>query len=502
MIQELTNFYRERENKLQELTGLKDSEFKKKIGTIIKQVDQNYYNKQITGIQDIDNFFEALKGNEEARAKFMKNKKALSNGTVAWMLSLFKDKEFKKHIGTDKEQLKASVERYKEKVEITLTFIQDYISNIMGPNTPDATINAIMELVVTEKMPKDIAALKGRNKTTIKNIKEITEDELRMINSLTQFQSPKTEKGKTRQTVYSRKNSASYANAMAAQFGSTLSEVSASRLLAGVVQAAGFNTVGELQRELTGKKDKEIDISDFVLKANFSEEGKPFQIGVDVKYNVNPAKAGKVYTRGSSQKSRFFAELEHLFIARELKAVTYLLTNLYFHKGSSDQEYNDYFDQIMQLIIFTGGLRTLLPTNQGDAIDFKNPKNVQTMVQSDKRIFVMLNQKLFLMTTFLESIDNSLFQSEVRGSNSARKVLMNNFSSILDSINSGNNIGELTVGMPTGPFYTEKLKVLKTTGGSEVYKTLKSQVSDPVLSMAMLGWRYDGLNIPLVIKGA
>jgi uncharacterized protein YejL (UPF0352 family) len=501
MIKELTIFYKEKEDQLQALTGLKDSEFKKKIGAIIKQVRQNYYNQNITGIKDLDDYFEALKGNEKAKKRFLNNKKALNNGTKAWLLDLFKDKEFKKYVGTDKEQLTASVERYKNKVELTLIFLQDYVSNLMGPNTPDATMNAMMELILTGKMPKDVSTIKGKNKTTINSIKEITDGELKLLNRMARFQSPTTAQGGIRKTVHSR-SANSYANSMVTEYGSTLSEVSASRLLDSVVKAAAFNTVGELERELTGNKNIAIDISDFILKATFSVEGKPFQIGVDVKYSLDPNKAGKVYTRKSSDKSRFFVELEHLFIARELKAVTYLLTNLYFHKGSSDQEYKDYFDQIMQLITFTGGLRTLLPTSEGAAIDFKNPRNVQKLVESDTRMFVMLNQNLFLMTTFLQSIDNSLFQSGLPEGSSVRKALMNNFASILDSINSGNNIGELTADRPTGPFYAQKLKVLKTTAGSEVYRELKSQVSDPVLSMAILGWRYKGLNIPLVIKGA
>lgn len=502
MIQELINFYQAREDELQALTGLTDSQFKKKIGSIIKNMEKNYYNKQVTGFKDIDEFFKAISNNDKAREKFLKNKKALNNGTTAWMLNMFKDDRLKVYLGKDKERLKASAERYKSNVEVTVVFLQDYISNLMGPNTPDTTINAIMELVVTDKIPKNSSTLKELNKTAMNNINEITEKELQMMRRLAKFQSPLTGKGTVRASARSGKKSTSYARAIASEFGSTLSEVSASRLAATVLQAASFNITGELQRELTGDKDKEIDISDFIVTANFSESGEQFQIGVDVKYSMDITKAGKAYNRNSSNKQRFFTELEHLFIAKELKIITYLLTNLYFHKGSSDQEYNNYFDQIMELIKFTGGLRTLLPTDQGDAIDFKNPKNIQDTVKSDKRMFVLLNQKLFLMTTFLQSIDESLFQSEIQGSNAVRKVLMENFTSILDSINSGDNIGELTAGMPTGPFYAEKLRVLKTTGGSDVYRKLKTNVSNPVLSMAMLGWRYKGLNVPLVIKGA
>jgi hypothetical protein len=187
-------------------------------------------------------------------------------------------------------------------------------------------------------------------------------------------------------------------------FGSTLNEVSASRVVQSAIGASISNIVSFLDRELTGQVDKEIDVSDFVIKTVFEKTGKSVNIGVDAKYSFDPSKGGKVYSRSGSSVNKPVKELEPLFVDNQLQALTYLLTNLYYFAGESNSQYQKYFDDIIELIRLTAGLRTLLPTQQGRNINFSNPKTIKNFLTKDQRIFVLLNNKLFLMTIFLESV--------------------------------------------------------------------------------------------------
>lgn len=79
MLNELKKFFDTREKKLQELTGLSDAKFKKKIADIVTNVSDSYQSNKLTGIDAIDKLRKALEINEDRQEDYMKNTEALGN---------------------------------------------------------------------------------------------------------------------------------------------------------------------------------------------------------------------------------------------------------------------------------------------------------------------------------------------------------------------------------------------------------------------------------------
>lgn len=79
MLNELKKFFNKREKKLQELTGLSDAKFKKKIADIVTNVSDSYQSNKLTGIDAIDKLRKALEINEDRQEDYMNNTKALGN---------------------------------------------------------------------------------------------------------------------------------------------------------------------------------------------------------------------------------------------------------------------------------------------------------------------------------------------------------------------------------------------------------------------------------------
>lgn len=393
---------------------------------------------------------------------------------------------------------------FKSKAEVSLVFFENYIQKLMGRALPDNTLNAIMEMVFTGKMQGGASEIINKNKEVTKAIKEITDEEWKALNTFIKGQSPFTDKGiKKAAGGKSGRATTSYFTQIARTFGSSINEISAARLTSSVVNASMANITGKLDTELTGNKNKETDISDFVMTLKFSTDGKPFKAGVDVKFTSDASKAGVVYSRRSSDKNRFVDELEPLFFDRQLQVLTYLLTNLYFHKGETDPIYDAYFDYIMDIVQLTAGLRTLLPTRKGERINFANPKSVANLLVSDQRMFILLNDQLYLMTAFLKAISDSVFVDTAPDRKKAKGIIMQSLKAILDNINSDQKIGELkTNGLPQGPFYKEKRNIIKTLGSdtTTAYADLKAQVSDVLIENKISRWKYRGFNIPLQIR--
>lgn len=81
MLDELLKFYEKREEELRKLSGLSKSNFQSNIVNIVSNVQQNYYNDNITGFEQLDDYIEAIKDNQEARESFLKNNKPLSKAS-------------------------------------------------------------------------------------------------------------------------------------------------------------------------------------------------------------------------------------------------------------------------------------------------------------------------------------------------------------------------------------------------------------------------------------
>lgn len=385
----------------------------------------------------------------------------------------------------------------------------------MAGKISDETFDAIMRLAFKGELSKNPDTILNQSKETIKAIKKIDKEERALIETDIQNNSPYDTKGVIKTTAL---NKATISGQFKSQFGGTTNEIIGARIVQRVLNASIKNIVGSFNRELTGGIDKETDITDFQLAVTFEKEEKPFVIGVDAKFSFDPKKAGKEYKRsGSNDKKQLFNELEPLFAGKELHTITYLLTNLYFHQKENSEfnnQYDTYIKEISDVINLTVGLRTLLPTNKNQRIKFGNPQSIQGVVEKDTRIFVLLNHKLFLMTSFLEAIQDAYFAGR-SSSKSQLDHLTSNLKQILDSINSGQNIGELdiitfekdkkefTFKRATGQFYKNKLKKLAQMGSTtNAYSEFKTGISDPLIGSRLDALTYLVQTVPLKIKGA
>lgn len=386
----------------------------------------------------------------------------------------------------------------------------------MAGKISDETFDAIMGLAFKGELSKNPDTILNQSKETIKAIKKIDKEERALIETDIQNSSPYDKKGNLKKTTQLKDGKPqTISGQFKSQFGGTTNEIIGARIVQRVLNASIKNIVGSFNRELTGGIDKEADITDFQLAVTFEKEEKPFVIGVDAKFSFDPKKAGKEYKRsGSDDKEQLFNELEPLFAAKELHTITYLLTNLYFHQKENSEfnnQYDTYIKEISDVINLTVGLRTLLPTNKGQLIKFGNPESIQGVMEKDTRIFVLLNHKLFLMTSFLEAIHDAYFAGR-SSSKSQLDHLTSNLKEIFDSINSGQNIGELDLieinketkfKRATGTFYKEKLKKLAEMGSTtNAYSEFKTGISDPLIGSRLDALTYLVQTVPLKIKGA
>jgi hypothetical protein len=74
MMDEVIKFYRTKEEKFQKSSGLSKAEFKSSIGNIVINVENNYKNDRKTGLKDLDEMMEAVKGSQEIKDQYLKGK--------------------------------------------------------------------------------------------------------------------------------------------------------------------------------------------------------------------------------------------------------------------------------------------------------------------------------------------------------------------------------------------------------------------------------------------
>jgi hypothetical protein len=165
----------------------------------------------------------------------------------------------------------------------------------------------------------------------------------------------------------------------------------------------------DLKQSLEGTRGKQADVSDGLLNIRFkSKKKQSAQVGVDIKFSAsgNTAKYVRNYT-----KQRPVDQLKNLFAAGELEKVTYLLSNMYY-LDSSNSDYNSYMQDIADMAALLSGLASILPPKES-MLDFNNPRMIANTLTGDRRMFVVINSKMYLMSTFLRGAHDSLLGSEL-----------------------------------------------------------------------------------------
>jgi hypothetical protein len=268
------------------------------------------------------------------------------------------------------------------------------------------------------------------------------------------------------------------------------------RLVADSVKRGRGMLIQQLQSALTGRqttKQKRINMIDGILRVNFQTgKGKDFEIGIDVKYSSKKSRLGPKYVRGFEREKKV-ETLETLFVEGHLNDITYLLTNLYYH-NQNDPAYQNYYEQIIQVALLVSGLLTLLPAGKSFA-NFNNPRMIGNVLRRDKRIFVIINDKLYLMTTFLWGVFDSLFSGKPYKSKDkdSLKILKDSLEAILSTITSP------AVG---GAMYEAKKPIISSIKGQpDGYRELKPVV-DLFTGNKLLQWKYLSFTTPLVVQDA
>jgi hypothetical protein len=116
-------------------------------------------------------------------------------------------------------------------------------------------------------------------------------------------------------------------------------------------------------------------------------------------------------------------------------------------------------------------------------------------------MFVSLNNRLYLMTTFLESVQHSLFNLGAKwDAQSSLETLRSSLEAILNTIGDGMYVSSSWPTKIKGPLFDAKrpvIRKIKQVGGG--YSDLQPVVNEFV-GNRLLDWKYTAFTAPLYIK--
>lgn len=116
--------------------------------------------------------------------------------------------------------------------------------------------------------------------------------------------------------------------------------------------------------------------------------------------------------------------------------------------------------------------------------------NISFIVRSDTRMFVTINQNAYLMTEFLETVNETLFNTAVMGK--PIRDLKANFETIMSEIRAAAG-GEITKSIPAQGLYEQKMNYIRdrfASGSLVSYNGLKNNITDKIIDQKLYGWKY------------
>lgn len=471
-------FFTNAEEQFRLSTGMSRRNFKRRIGTIIQNAPNDYKRGEITGLTDLDNFIKATTGNQETRDAY--TTRGLTQVSRNYVEGLYQSKKFKTELANSFKTAQGQSNRAaaaKQFSEVVVTFLESYIIGIVGKgNLPEDQLEQILRYAYTGKMSTKMSGYEEAKK----KVQTVTKEEWKFIRRFVQSANPLTTKGTLKKSIKTAKG---MSGAIIREFGSTLSEVSTIRMMTQTAGLTFMNILDGVKGSLTGTTNKLADVSDGIVRFRFKSQGRKvkgrggsFEAGVDVKFSADGDT--RTYKRGY-KKEKPVREIKNLFVAGDLQKVTYLLTNLYYHDPSNSL-YEDYIGQIAELTALLSGLASILPANKS-MFNMANPDMVERTLVGDKRIFVVINGQLYLMSQFLKGARDSLFgtQLEKYDLQAMRSTIRKTLEAILQSIE--NPVDQ------KGAVYTEKKTVLfaNKAFGQGGYEILKP-VTDKFVGSKML----------------
>jgi hypothetical protein len=503
----ILRYYQGREKEFRSLfPNLSDEEFTNIFTDVIGQFSNKYKNFTKTGFKIVDEMTVVLSQGAQIQEEYIKKNNKILTGSAMAAVNFIYEKNEDALTAVASE---ANIKRAKRISTVKSVQVVDYISSTLrqqGIRNPNQLAGEVLLYMIAG----DIEAVKD-------NIRDI-EKVIKIVKSLNNIQQTAIDnqiqlyinplRANSEQVKSFVTGGSAGAWSLSKNYGTVINEPVAVNLLKSVIDNAYGNMIESARANLTGNKDVSTDVSDGTLAIEVDVQGEPFVAGIDVKYSrTNRRGYLKYYRKGGADRP--VGELEPLFEDNMLTDLTYLLSNLYYYNPKSESE--EYFQNVLDVARFIQGLLLLLPPEKQKGkvkpLDLIGGDGIVKTLTNDTRIFVSINDKLMLMTSFLKAVEDSVFNLELKR-NTGIKTLKSTLNQVLGAIKTSHEVGKLKkvkgITKPKGKFYDNKLAILADlTGDVVTYAQLHDDVVSGVLGNKIeAAWKYKPIADRLWVKKA
>ena len=481
---QLKRYYASKEDDLKEFLGYKgdDEAFKKDARNFLNTFQNQYVNGRTGRYQIIDQLYHSLRN-------FEKFQQTISGQQSKYVENVLNNQLKKAGMNLRKK----TTQSRKKQTYVIINQINELLENLSRKaniSNPHEHINKILQMIANgddfSQMTPDLIAFITLLQKELKLLLEL----LQTLSSITRAE--KVKGGAKVQTPVDQ-----YANALGLFNEELTGEIMLEALDRAAKQGANLfsGALGKkfgFSYKVTGREDVPIDVTDTTVYIKNKQSGKIFSFGVDVKFHINPTYANnRKYKRGELKKQA--SEIFDIPTPEEISAMLYLMTNSYFFGAEAEGNWYNRFlgghgGEIFQLFNLVIGLYGLLPS--GAMLGNISLHNIESVVRSDTRMFVTINQNSYLMTEFLDIVSDYVIKPSTMGK--PIRDLKANFEAIMAEIKSAAG-GSIQKSIPATGLYEQKMSYFKdrfARGSLVTYHGLKNNVTDKVVDQKLYGWKY------------
>lgn len=483
-MQQLIAYYKRREQDLMQFLGYKGDHksFQKDAQNLLSKFSAEYLAGRTGRYKIIDSLYQGLKGIENFQENIKSNQKKYLENILNAQL---------RKAGMNL-RTKAAQQRKKQTFVIInqIESLLDELSKKAGINNPHALIDQILQMIANgDDFSNLTPELLGFISLLQKELKLLLE----LLKTLSSITRAERVKGGAKVLTPVQQ----YANALGLFNEDLTGEImqnileESSRMGANLFSKSLGKKFNFTYR-VTGREDVPIDVADTTVTIQNKQTGEAFNFGVDVKFHINSNyKNNRKYERGELKKQ--VSEVFDIPAPEEIAAMLYLMTNSYFFGAEAEGNWYNRFlgghgGEIFQLFNLVIGLYGLLPS--GAMLGNVGLHNISFIVRSDTRMFVTINQNAYLMTEFLETVNETLFNTAVMGK--PIRDLKANFETIMSEIRAAAG-GEITKSIPAQGLYEQKMNYIRdrfASGSLVSYNGLKNNITDKIIDQKLYGWKY------------
>ena len=224
-------------------------------------------------------------------------------------------------------------------------------------------------------------------------------------------------------------------------------------MLSALIESKNFDIINALPGTVqdVSRKNTKTSISDSSFSVNIL--GETVSLGVDIKATSGKKKNNNIkYTRGEFVKP--MKEIFAMINKKTASTMMYLIANsFYFKNATGDDSFYRFVGDGREIYSILNAIRAiyaLIPPEQAVATDVKG---VSSIVKTDDRFVVIIDGVVFLMTEFLDAIEEEV----LKGDEGEKKIRMleQNLTTIL-------NAYKTEVGGVNKKLYKDKLNLLSS----------------------------------------